>query len=140
MTPHKHKPEGRAATDIIMESVGVLYPTVRLSLELAKDDFTPKFCLSVLNIDTSIYTSYHYYFDSFCFSVLNIDTCIYTSYYYYFDSFTSRLKLLTSCSIRVVRPCSERFWVLAFSDSIMVFQANFHCKSIKLRGQLRGWT
>ena len=43
------------------------------------------------------------------------------------------------CSIRFAHPSSERFWVLAHSDSVMVFQVDFHCKNVKLRRQIRGW-
>ena len=43
------------------------------------------------------------------------------------------------CSIRFAHPSSERFWVLAHSDSVMVFQVDFDCKNVKLRGQIRGW-
>ena len=52
----------------------------------------------------------------------------------------SRLNLLTLCSIRFAHPSRERFWVLAHSDSVMVFKAVFHCKSVKLIGQIRGRT
>ena len=53
---------------------------------------------------------------------------------------TSKLKLLTMYSIRFAHPSSERFYVLAHFDSVMVFQADFHCKSVKLKGQIRVWT